>query len=448
MSVIDASRMQEIEARYPEMLHRSFRQRFGALMILIGVILYGFYAVWFFNLPKVIAEAHWERVGIYLSEWISYDVQPEFRISGDKISIKYPRFSPLGDNPHPDWVKTAPDGSMTVSVSGTSRTVTITKTQAILTAHGATIPIDITGDVPKIVGSEPVPNWMTVYDDNILANMGFAGDVSISTDRVKIRKRFIGWANFVFDTHSPFFDKPASEVIGLIVSGPRLEPDQSNLSLAFDNIWNNGAWQHGDVWTKLFQTVVMAFLGTLLGSLVAFPLAFLAARNITPNRLLNQVLKRFFDFLRSVDMLIWALFLTRAFGPGPLAGSGAIFLTETGTLGKLYSEGLENIDNKPREGVKSTGSSAILVHRYGIVPQIVPVIVSQTLYQWESNVRGATIIGAVGAGGIGLKLWEAMRTNANWENVAYMVLLILIVVFLFDAASNALRSRLMGTRVR
>ena len=448
MSVIDAGRMQEIEARYPEILHRSFRQRFGALMMFIGVILYGIYAVWFFDLPKVVSEAHWERVGIYLSQWISYDVQPEFRISGDKISIKYPRFSPLGDNPNPDWVKTNPDGSMIVSISGTSRTVTVTKTQAIVTAHGKTIPIEITGDMPKIVGTEPVPSWMTVYDDNILVNLGFAGDASISNDRVKIRKRFLGWANFVFDTHSPFFDKPASEVVGLIVSGPRLDPAQSNLSLAFDNIWNNGAWQHGDVWTKLFQTIVMAFLGTLLGSLAAFPLAFLAARNITPNRLLNQILKRFFDFLRSVDMLIWALFLTRAFGPGPLAGSGAIFLTEAGTLGKLYSEGLENIDNKPREGVKSTGAQTVLVHRYGIVPQIVPVIVSQTLYQWESNVRGATIIGAVGAGGIGLKLWEAMRTNANWENVAYMVLLILIVVFLFDAASNALRSRLMGTRVK
>ena len=177
----------------------------------------------------------------------------------------------------------------------------------------------------------------------------------------------------------------------------------------------------------------------------AFPLAFMAARNITPNRFLNQALKRFFDFLRSVDMLIWALFLTRAFGPGPLAGSGAIFLTETGTLGKLYSEGLENIDNKPREGVKSTGASTVLVHRYGIMPQIVPVIVSQTLYQWESNTRGATIIGAVGAGGIGLKLWEAMRTNSNWANVFYMVLLTLFVVFIFDNISNFLRRRLSRT---
>ena len=445
MTVIDANRMNEIEARYPEYFHRSFRQRFGGPMIAIATLLYGLYAVWFFDLPKLFAEARWERVGIYLSQWVSYDVQPEFRIQDDgSIEVRYPRFSPLGDNPHPDWLVNNPDGSVTVSISGTSRTVTVSKSKTIVTAHGVSVPVDVSSGAPKVAG--PVPSWMTVYDDNVLANLGFGGDVSISVDRVKIRKRFIGWANFLFDPQSSFFDKPAGEVVSLIVSGPRLKPDQSNLSLAFDDIWNNSEWQHGDVWTKLFQTIVMAFLGTLLGSLAAFPLAFLAARNITPNRLLNQILKRFFDFLRSVDMLIWALFLTRAFGPGPLAGSGAIFLTETGTLGKLYSEGLENIDNKPREGVKSTGARTVLVHRYGIMPQIVPVIVSQTLYQWESNVRGATIIGAVGAGGIGLKLWEAMRTNANWENVAYMVILILIVVFLFDAASNALRHRLMGTK--
>jgi phosphonate transport system permease protein len=444
MTVIDANRMHEIEARYPEYFHRSFRQRFGALLIVIATLLYGLYAVWFFDLPKLLAEAHWERVGIYLSQWVSYDVQPEFRIQENgSIETRYPRFSPLGDDPHPDWVKNEP-GSVTVFVSGTNRTVVVTKAMTTVNAHGISVPVDLSSGAPKVVGE--VPSWMTVYDDNVLADLGFAGDVSIASDRVKVRKRFLGWANFVFDTHSPFFDKPAGEVLSLIVSGPRLDPSQSNISLAFDNIWNNSAWQHGDVWTKLFQTIVMAFLGTLLGSLVAFPLAFLAARNITPNRLLNQVLKRFFDFLRSVDMLIWALFLTRSFGPGPLAGSGAIFLTETGTLGKLYSEGLENIDNKPREGIKSTGASTMLVHRYGIIPQIVPVIVSQTLYQWESNVRGATIIGAVGAGGIGLKLWEAMRTNSNWENVAYMVILILIVVFLFDMASNALRHRLMGSK--
>ena len=195
---------------------------------------------------------------------------------------------------------------------------------------------------------------------------------------------------------------------------------------------------------KLLQTIVMAFVGTVFASLLAFPLAFAAARNITPNRFVNQLSKRFFDFLRSVDMLIWALFFTRAFGPGPLAGISAIFFTDTGTFGKLYSEALENIDDKQREGIRSVGASPAVVQRYGVVPQVLPVFLSQSLYFWELNTRSATIIGAVGAGGIGLKLWEAMRTNSDWENVAYMVLLILIVVFIFDNISNALRQRLMG----
>ena len=143
-------------------------------------------------------------------------------------------------------------------------------------------------------------------------------------------------------------------------------------------------------------------------------------------------------------MFIWALFFTRAFGPGPLAGISAIFFTDTGTLGKLYAEALENIDNKPREGVASVGAPPVTVQRFGVLPQVLPVFASQALYFWESNTRSATIIGAVGAGGIGLKLWEAMRTNADWENVAYMVLLILGVVYIFDTVSNALRSRMIG----
>lgn len=444
MAMIDAIRMQQIETRYPELLHRSPRQRFGGLLLAVATLLYALYAVWFFDLPKLVSEAHWERFGVYLVQWVSYDVQPDFRIDSDgTIKVKYSRFSVLGDDPHPDWVKSNPDGSVTVHMGAT---VHIAKTATIIHAHGRDLRIDVAGGRPKVIGE--VPDWVTVYPDTVLADLGFSGDVSVDADRVKVRRRFFGWANFLFDTQSPFFGKSPGEVFFLVTKGDRIDPDQSNLSLACDNIWNNNAWQHGDVWTKLFETVVMAFLGTLLGAVVGFPLAFLAARNITPSRILNTGLKRFFDFMRSVDMLIWALFLTRAFGPGPLAGSGAIFLTETGTLGKLYAEGLENIDDKPREGVRSVGASPIAVQRYGVVPQIVPVMVSQTLYQWESNVREATIIGAVGAGGIGLKLWEAMRTNSNWENVAYMVLLIFIVVYIFDTLSAFLRTRLIGASSR
>ncbi|MCA0048466.1 phosphonate ABC transporter, permease protein PhnE [Mesorhizobium sp. B283B1A] len=443
MATMTSDEISAIEDRFPQVFRRPAYKRFGPLFLLLGTVLYLAYAMWFFSLPQVLRESHWERLPLFLSQWVSYDLQPEFRLDQPEITPKYPRFSALGEKPNPDWVIRNPDGTFTVQIDGPAKSVTFDKAQATIMANGQTVPVTLTSGKPVISG--PVPDWITAHDDEVVAKMGFAGEVRVTVDRVKVRKRFLGWANFVFDTRSPFFGKSAGDVVSLIVSGPQLKPGTSNLALAGDNIWNNAQWQHGDVWTKLLQTIVMAFLGTLLGGIVAFPLAFFAARNITPSGLLSQVLKRFFDFMRSVDMLIWALFFTRAFGPGPLAGSAAIFFTEIGTLGKTYSEALENIDDKPREGVVSTGANGLLVQRYGVIPEVVPVFISQTLYQWESNTRGATIIGAVGAGGIGLKLWEAMRTNSNWANVFYMVLLTLVVVFIFDNISNFLRRRLSRT---
>ncbi len=443
MATMTSEQILSIEERYPQVFRRPAYKRFAPLFLFGGILLYLVYALWFFNLPQVMRNSHWERLPLFLTQWISYDLQPEFRLDQPEITPKYPRFSALGENPNPDWVVKNADGTFTILIDGAAKSVTFDKTKATIIANGETVPVALTSGKPVISG--PVPDWITAHDDEIVAKMGFVGEVRVTVDRVKVRKRFLGWANFVFDTRSPFFGKSPSEVISLIWSGPELKPGTSNLALAGDNIWNNAQWQHGDVWTKLLQTIVMAFLGTLLGGLVAFPLAFFAARNITPSGLLSQVLKRFFDFMRSVDMLIWALFFTRAFGPGPLAGSAAIFFTEIGTLGKTYSESLENIDDKPREGIKSTGANGLLVQRYGVMPEVIPVFISQTLYQWESNTRGATIIGAVGAGGIGLKLWEAMRTNSNWANVFYMVLLILFVVFIFDNISNFLRRRLSRT---
>jgi phosphonate transport system permease protein len=431
-----------IEERFPEAFHQPLAKRFAPLLLLLGIVAYLGYAVWFFDLPKLLQTAHWERTGLYLSQWISYDIQPDFSLTGPTIKPRFSRDSPLGNDPHPDWVIQNADGGYTIQVVGQADTVTFNKTQAVITKGGQSVTVALSANAPAI--ATPLPAWVQIKSDQVIADLGFWGNVRITSDRVKISKKFLGWANFVFDPDSPFFGKSPVEVVKLIVAGPDLKPGVSNLALAGDNIWNNSDWQHGDVWTKLAQTIVMAFLGTICGAIVAFPLAFLAARNITHNGYVNQGLKRFFDFMRSVDMVIWALFFTRAFGPGPLSGSAAIFLTETGTLGKIYSEGLENIDDKQREGIQSTGASSVQVQRYGVMPQVVPVMISQTLYQWESNTRGATIIGAVGAGGIGLKLWEAMRTNSNWANVFYMVLLVLAVVFIFDALSNALRSRLIG----
>jgi phosphonate transport system permease protein len=495
MTTLNPAQMDEIAARHQAVFHRSFWQRFRVPVIAAGFVLYGLYCVWFFSIGHVLATANWGIAGTYLADWVSYEVRPEVDIAPDgAMTLAYPRFSPLGPNAAPDWVeiergmmtRTTPSagasatttakkpamgfmgtgGTLGTSASAAETPEATTREEEVVkrakislnattsvevvpdlvtVQHaGETLVVSLEGDTVTPAGALPAWAEQRYPGEKITLSFGFAGWGEIEPDDVSIRKRFLGWANFVFDTNSPFHGKPAGEVLSLIFSGDRIDPARSNLSLAWSNILYNSEWQHLDVWTKLLQTIVMAFVGTLFAMLLAFPLAFLAARNITPNWLSNQLTKRLFDFLRSVDMLIWALFFTRAFGPGPLAGMSAIFFTDTGTLGKLYSEALENIDDKQREGVKSVGAAPAAVQRYGVLPQVLPLFASQALYFWESNTRSATIIGAVGAGGIGLKLWEAMRTNSDWENVAYMVLLILLVVFVFDGISNALRSRLMG----
>ncbi|SSC70577.1 unnamed protein product [Ciceribacter sp. T2.26MG-112.2] len=504
MQTMNMSELEAIAARHPGILQRSVWQRFKVGFIAGGILLYFVFAWWFFSIGKVVTNANWSIAGSYLADWVSYEVRPDISIAADgAMEITYPRFDPLGPNANPDWLKatretvsrtseapalapsaSAPAAAKSSSFSfmapaaptgqtgetaaeaaspevrseevvtqavvemGSGRTVEIMPDRVILSRDGETVMLDLDGARDTVDATAALPDWAEQRQPGakVVASFGLTGWVEVQADKVKIRKRFFGWENFFFDTDSAFFGKSAGEVIGLIFVGERLDPARSNLSLAWNDILYNPSWQHLDVWTKLLQTIVMAFIGTLFAMIIAFPLSFLAARNIFRNRLANQIIKRFFDFQRSVDMLIWALFFTRAFGPGPLAGMSAIFFTDTGTLGKLYAEALENIDDKQREGVKSVGAAPLAVQRFGVLPQVLPLFASQALYFWESNTRSATIIGAVGAGGIGLKLWEAMRTNSDWENVAYMVLLILIVVFVFDGISNALRSRLMGTK--
>ncbi|AWC22811.1 Phosphate-import permease protein PhnE [Aminobacter sp. MSH1] len=458
MTSLSMSDMQSVADRHPDVFTGSWRKSLSGWAIGAGLVAYLGFAWWFFSVGAVIAGGNWGIAGTYLADWVSYEVRPQIDFRDDRLDISYPRFASYRADRHPEWLSFDPPAAtaaapaankaaaslVTVEIDGRDR-IEITPTSVLVSRGDETLDIAIVPE-KSITVAGALPSWATqkAPGEKITVDFGFAGSAQIDADDVKIRHRFLGWENFVFDANSPFWGKSTSEVFSLIVSGERLDPGVSNAALAWDNIVNNSEWQHGDVWTKMLQTIVMAFVGTLFASLLAFPLAFLAARNITRNRLVNQVAKRFFDFLRSVDMLIWALFFTRAFGPGPIAGISAIFVTDTGTFGKLYSEALENIDDKQREGMRSVGASPASVQRYGVVPQVLPVLISQSLYFWESNTRSATIIGAVGAGGIGLKLWEAMRTNSDWENVAYMVLLILIVVFIFDNISTALRHRLIG----
>jgi phosphonate transport system permease protein len=204
-------------------------------------------------------------------------------------------------------------------------------------------------------------------------------------------------------------------------------------------------------WAKFFtflnalaETVAIAFLGTLLAALIAFPIGLIAARNTTINRLVQFASRRLLDGIRGIDTLIWALLWINVVGLGPFAGVLAIMTSDIGTFGKLFSEAIEAADKKPVEGIASTGGSRLNRIRFGILPQVFPVLAGQVLYFFESNTRSGTIIGIVGAGGIGLHLAEQIRT-LEWQAVSFLVIMILIMVAIIDAVSARLRSSIIGS---
>lgn len=193
----------------------------------------------------------------------------------------------------------------------------------------------------------------------------------------------------------------------------------------------------------LVETVAIAFLGTLVAACLAFPVAFLAARNVVPNVFVRFPVRRAFDVIRSVDTLIWALMWINVVGLGPFAGVLAIACSDFGALGKLFSEAIEATERRAAEGVAASGGSRLHQVRFGLLPQVLPVMASQALYYFESNTRSATIIGIVGAGGVGVYLSELIRV-LELKQVAFLILMILATVALIDWLSTRLRLALIG----
>jgi phosphonate transport system permease protein len=199
-------------------------------------------------------------------------------------------------------------------------------------------------------------------------------------------------------------------------------------------------------WTylgALGETLAIAFLGTALASVFALPLGFLAARNVVANRVVHFLARRALDTARSIDTLIWALIWVNVVGLGPFAGALAIASTDVAALAKLMSEAIETVSQGPVEGVKAAGGGRIVTLRFGVLPQVLPVFLSQLLYFFESNTRSATIIGIVGAGGVGLYMSEAIRV-LEWGEVAFLILMILVAVAVIDAISRRLRAAIQG----
>lgn len=209
---------------------------------------------------------------------------------------------------------------------------------------------------------------------------------------------------------------------------------------------NPGSWARALIFVQaLFETIAIAFLGTVLAATLALPFGFLAARNVVANRVAHFLARRSLDTVRGVDALIWALIWVNVVGLGPFAGMLAIMTSDLGAFGKLYSEAIEAADRKAVEGVASVGGGKAHEIRFGLLPQVLPVIASQVLYYIESNTRSSTIIGIVGAGGIGLYLAETIRT-LEWQQVSFLILLILAAVSAIDFLSGKLRFAIIGKR--
>jgi phosphonate transport system permease protein len=284
--------------------------------------------------------------------------------------------------------------------------------------------------------------------------------------RMALRERFTGQSSDIIARYPNIFAPNwrartttilfLAFAIGLYVFGlTTLEMSPSRISHGVLRLWdiiglmlppNPETWSRVNLYlTAMGQTLAIALLGTLLAAILALPFGFLAARNIIPNIFAHFLTRRALDTVRSVDTLIWALIWINVVGLGPFAGVLAIMSSDFGAFGKLISEAIETADTKSAEGIVSTGGSRLEVIRFGIVPQVLPIVVSQVLYFFESNVRSATIVGIVGAGGIGLHLSEQIRV-LEWRQVSFLIIMVLITVAMIDALSQRLRAAVIGAR--
>jgi len=198
------------------------------------------------------------------------------------------------------------------------------------------------------------------------------------------------------------------------------------------------------VWANLLiETILIAFMATALGVFGGFVLSFPAARNLAPNKWVLWISRRYLEIARTVPELVWALIFVFCFSVGPMAGVLAIGLHATGALGKLYSEVNENIDMRPLEGVKAAGGTWFDQIRYGAVPQVMPNIISYTLLRFEINVRASSIIGYVGAGGLGQEFREALSLQ-EYTDLSALFIIIFFTVMVIDYGSEKLRHKIIG----
>jgi phosphonate transport system permease protein len=428
------------DATFLTVQHNFKIRRLTAFAIPALLLCYLAYVFIAFDIAGLAGRARLDNAAILMADFVSHKthVTRDNRNMDVTISIEGESKATYAPGQSPDWVQTTGDTTLIDLGRGNLVTYDTAGARYVVPGYGT---IDITQKDGKLtlIAPQPIPDWINVSDTRISVTTP-AGRFAYSRSKVETFKYQMGWELFFFTLDSPFYGKSYGQLTAML-AGPRLDPAHSNLGLMLSQIWHNKIWHHADVAWALFETVLMAFLGTMGAALLALPLAFLAASNFAPMRALRFATRRLFDFLRGVDGLIWTIVLSRAFGPGPMTGALAILLTDTGTFGKTFSESLENIDDKQIEGIQSTGAGALQRARFGVIPQIAPVLLSQVLYYLESNTRSATVIGAIVGGGIGLLLTQAIITQKDWEEVAYYMILIVLMVMVMDTISGWIRRK-------
>lgn len=426
-----------------QMTTRFRSKRLIAFVTPAVILAYFTYIFFAFDVAGLASRARLDNAAILLSDFWSYKTHvTRDNASGDlTVAIEGEKKGTYPAGQLPEWVTV--QGDVTTIDLGAGNVVTYDKAAArfVVPDYGT---IDIQPDGVKLVltAPQPIPDWINVTDTRISVTTD-QGRFAYSRSKMETFRYQPGWELFFFTLDSPFSRKSVAELASLATTGDRIDPARSNIGFMLSEFWTNKMWHHRDVAWAMYETLLMAFLGTMGAALIALPLAFLAASNFTPLRAIRFGFRRVFDFIRGVDGLIWTIILSRAFGPGPMTGALAILITDTGSFGKMFSETLENIDDKQVEGIRSTGANAVQRARFGVIPQITPVLLSQVLYFLESNTRSATVIGAIVGGGIGLLLTQAIITQKDWEEVSYYMVLIVLMVMAMDTFSGWLRRRLI-----
>ena len=420
-------------------LRQQSRRKYLAFALPGLILAYLVYAAISFDLTGLAARARMDNAAILLGDFWSYKthITRDNRTGEVTAAIEGEAKGRYPAGEMPDWVSLA-NGVTTIDLGG-GHLVTYDDQGAryVIPGYG-TVDIRPDGGKLALTAPLPLPEWINASDNKVSVTTE-AGRFNYSRSKVETFRYQPGWELFFFTLDSPYHGHGPLELL----FGPRLDPDRANLIGMAQDFWTNRMWRHGDVVWALFETVLMAFLGTMAGALLALPLGFMAASNMMPFRAVRFAFRRVFDFIRGVDGLIWTIILSRAFGPGPMTGALAMFITDTGTFGKLFSEALENIDDKQVEGIRSTGANSLQRARFGVIPQVTPVLLSQVLYMLESNTRSATVIGAIVGGGIGLLLTQAIQTQKDWEEVAYYITLIVLMVMAMDSVSGWLLRKLI-----